>query len=219
MAAGSAGIFISRHGHYCKEVRELLLIEAGKGKQMRKAALVSTLTAILLILAPATSFANSITISSPVAGSSLNVAPNAISITTAVALMDQGNQIIVNDPNGAQVDDGSLTINGMSAVVGLKPLTLTGVYTVNYTLLGTNDTPLTGSYTFNFNAPSVISTPSSAPSSGATSGANQNLNSGSNAFVYTLLVLALFVLIFLIWYARQSFGGEKKLPRNKTSRK
>lgn len=219
MAAGIAGIFISRHSHYCKEVRELLLIEAGKGKQMRKSALVSIVTGILLLAAPAGAFANSITISSPVAGSSLNVAPNAVTITTAVALMDQGNQIVVNDPNGAQVDDGSLTINGMSAVVGLKPLTLTGVYTVNYTLLGINDTPLTGSYTFNFNAPSVISTPSAAPSSGASSPANQNLNGGSNAFVYTLLVLALFVFIFLVWYARQSFGSPKKPAPKKTNRK
>ena len=186
---------------------------------MRKSGLAALVMGILLIAAPSAAFANNITISSPVAGSSLNVAPNAVSITTATALMDQGNQIVVNDPNGLQVDDGSLTINGNSAVVGLKPLTLTGVYTVTYTLLGVNDTPLTGSYTFNFNAPSVISTPSAAPSSASSSGANANLNGGSNAFVYTLLVLALFVLIFLIWYAKQSFGGTKKPAGNKTTRK
>jgi copper resistance protein C len=186
---------------------------------MRKSGLVAIVMGIFLIAAPSVALANSITISSPVAGASLNVAPNAVSITTAVALMDQGNQIVVNDPDGRQVDDGSLTINANSAVVGLKPLTLTGVYTVNYTLLGVNDTPLTGSYTFNFNAPSVISTPSAATTDTSSSGANANLNGGSNAFVYTLLVMALFVLIFLIWYAKQSFGGTSTPASTKTTRK
>ena len=42
----------------------------------------------------------------------------------------------------------------------------------------------------------------------------KNLNGGSNAFVYTLLVLAAFVFIFLVWYAKQSFGGSKR-PKHK----
>jgi hypothetical protein len=41
------------------------------------------------------------------------------------------------------------------------------------------------------------------------------LNNGSNAFVYTLLVLAAFVFIFLVWYAKQTFDGAKRSPNNK----
>ncbi|MEI7930771.1 MAG: copper resistance protein CopC [Actinomycetes bacterium] len=172
---------------------------------------------ILLPIFSTPAFANSITAAVPQAGSVLTTSPNSISISTAAALSEQGSLIVVNDPNGVAVDDGSITINGNSAEVGLTELTKTGVYTVNYTLLSDTEDPLTGSYTFMFNAPSSVGSPSPAPTqptTGNTSG-NKNLNAGSNAFVYTLLVLAAFVFIFLIWYAKQSFGGPKRSPQNK----
>ena len=111
------------------------------------------------------------------------------------------------------VDDGSITINENSAEVGLTELIKTGVYTVNYTLISDTEDPLTGSYTFMFNAPSSLGTPDPAPTTGNTIQVDRNLNGGSNAFVYTLLVLAAFVFIFLIWYAKQSFGGQRKPKR------
>lgn len=158
-------------------------------------------------------YANNITASVPQAGSVLTVSPNSISISTAGVLSEQGSLIVVNDPNGVAVDDGSITINGNSAEVGLTELTKTGVYTVNYTLLSDTEDPLTGSYTFMFNAPSSIGTPTPEPTT-TTNQIDKNLNGGSNAFVYTLLALAGFVFIFLIWYAKQSFGGTKKSKRN-----
>jgi methionine-rich copper-binding protein CopC len=157
--------------------------------------------------------ANSITSSVPLAGSALTTSPNSISITTMGPLSEQGSLIVVNDPNGVAVDDGSITINENSAEVGLTELTQTGVYTVNYTLLSDTEDPLTGSYTFLFNAPSSLGTPSPAPTTGNTTQVDRNLNSSSNAFVYTLLVLAAFVFIFLIWYAKQSFGGQRRPKR------
>ena len=169
-----------------------------------------------LILAPVfstTAFANSITTAVPQAGSVLTTSPNSISITTAGAISQEGSQIVVNDPNGVAVDDGSITVNENTAEVGITELTKTGVYTVNYTLLSDTEDALTGSYTFMFNAPSSLGTPSPAPTSGNTVQVDKNLNSGSNLFVYTLLVLAGFVFIFLIWYAKQSFGGSKKPKR------
>lgn len=157
--------------------------------------------------------ANSITVSVPLAGSVLTTSPNSISITTAGPLSEQGSLIVVNDPNGIAVDDGSITINENSAEVGLTELIKTGVYTVNYTLISDTEDPLTGSYTFMFNAPSSLGTPDPAPTTGNTIQVDRNLNGGSNAFVYTLLVLAAFVFIFLIWYAKQSFGGQRKPKR------
>ncbi len=157
--------------------------------------------------------ANSITASVPLAGSVLTTSPNSISITTAGPLSEQGSLIVVNDPNGIAVDDGSITINENSAEVGLTELIKTGVYTVNYTLISDTEDPLTGSYTFMFNAPSSLGTPDPAPTTGNTIQVDRNLNGGSNAFVYTLLVLAAFVFIFLIWYAKQSFGGQRKPKR------
>ena len=167
--------------------------------------------AMPIIATPA--FANSITASVPQAGSVLTTSPNSISISTAAPLSEQGSLIVVNNPNGAAVDDGSITINGNSAEVGLTELTTTGVYTVNYTLLSDIEDPLTGSYTFLFNAPSSAGTPSPEPTAVVTTEVEKNLNAGSNAFVYTLLVLAAFVFIFLVWYAKQSFGGSKRPKR------
>ena len=158
-------------------------------------------------------FANNITASVPQAGSVLTTSPNSISISTAAPLSEQGSLIVVNNPNGVAVDDGSITINGNSAEVGLTELITTGVYTVNYTLLSDTEDPLTGSYTFMFNAPSSAGTPSPEPSTVVTTEVEKNLNGGSNAFVYTLLVLAAFVFIFLVWYAKQSFGGSKRPKR------
>ena len=174
-------------------------------------------TIVLLSIFVAPAFANSITASVPQAGSVLTTSPNSIAISTAAALSEQGSLIVVNNPNGVAVDDGSITINGNTAEVGLTELVITGVYTVNYTLLSDTDDPLTGSYTFLFNAPSSIASSSPAPTQPTTGTTvdNQNLNSGSNACVYTLLVLAAFVFIFLIWYAKQTFGGVKRSPKNK----
>lgn len=174
-------------------------------------------TIVLLPMFGAPVFANSITASVPQAGSVLTTSPNSIAISTAATLSEQGSLIVVNNPNGVAVDDGSITINGNSAEVGLTELVTTGVYTVNYTLLSDTDDPLTGSYTFLFNAPSSIASASPAPTQPTTGTTveNQNLNSGSNTFVYTLLVIAAFVFIFLIWYAKQTFGGVKRSPKNK----
>ena len=168
---------------------------------------------LLLPVYSSSAFANSITASVPQAGSVLTTSPNSISISTAAPLSEQGNLIVVNNPNGVAVDDGSITINGNSAEVGLTELVTTGVYTVKYTLLSETDDPLTGSYTFLFNAPSSVGSPSPEPTTVVTTEVEKNLNGGSNAFVYTLLVLAAFVFVFLIWYAKQSFGGSKRPKR------
>jgi len=164
-------------------------------------------TIVLLPIFAAPAFANSITASVPQAGSVLTTAPNSIAISTAAPLSEQGSSIVVNDPNGVAVDDGSVTIDGNSAEVGLTELITTGVYTVNYTLLSDTEDPLTGSYTFLFNAPSTLGTPSPTPTQSSVEATteNMNLNNGSNAFVYTLLVIAAFVFVFLIWYAKHTF--------------
>jgi methionine-rich copper-binding protein CopC len=174
-------------------------------------------TIVLLPILAAPAFANNITASVPQAGSVLATAPNSIAISTAAPLSEQGSLIVVNDPNGVAVDDGSITVEGNSAEVGLTELITTGVYTVNYTLLSDTDDPLTGSYTFLFNAPSSLGSPSPAPTQTSPEATveNMNLNNGSNAFVYTLLVLAAFVFIFLIWYAKQTFGGTKRSTKTK----
>ena len=203
-----------------KKWQALPIIEfSERGINMRKPRYLAAILASFFLLSPSTALANSLTATSPTAGSVVSVAPSAISMTTSSTLMDQGNLIVVNDPNGVAVDDGSISVTGNTAVVGLKAFTVTGVYTVNYSLLATDEAPVAGSYTFQFNAPAVISSPATASASPSTPSTatptksampTTGLNTGANTFVYVLLLLAFLVFIFLIIYAKQTFGGSKK---------
>jgi hypothetical protein len=116
--------------------------------------------------------------------------------------MDAGNEITVTDPTGARVDDGALTIDAESAVIGLKPLVKTGIYTVNYSLLGENDIPLVGRFTFNFAEPTVVATVAPEPTKVPTPSGN---NAGTTIFVLGLLLAALVVTVALARYARKIF--------------
>lgn len=157
-----------------------------------------------LLLNPQTVFANTLVATTPVAGASLDSAPSAVTVTTEVALMDAGNEVTVTDPSGARVDDGALTIDGVNAVVGLKQLVKTGIYTVNYSLLAENDVPLVGKFTFNFAEPTVIEpvAPQPTPIQTATPSGN---NVGTTTFVLGLLLAALVVTLALARYARKIY--------------
>ena len=88
---------------------------------MKAGRVIRSAIAGLILLLPvysSSAFANSITASVPQAGSVLTTSPNSIAISTAAPLSEQGSLIVVNDPNGVAVDDGSITINGNSAEVG-----------------------------------------------------------------------------------------------------
>lgn len=60
--------------------------------------------------------ANTLVATSPIAGSTLKAGPSAITITTEFPLIEEGNEIIVTDPNGKRVDTGILTVLGTDAV-------------------------------------------------------------------------------------------------------
>lgn len=167
--------------------------------------------------------ANSLASTSPAVGSVLQTAPNAVSVTATGSLLDQGNTLTVTDPTGTEVDDGSLTISDTTAVVGLKPLTATGIYTVSYSLLSATDAPLTGSFTFLFNAPSTITTssPSPTPISNAPTAAPTKSNTGSSAAniaVIILFIVATLVGLFLVWYARMIWS-ESRTHKSQKSKK
>ena len=103
---------------------------------------------------------------------------------------------------GIRVDDGTITVNGISASIGVKPLTESGIYRVSYRLFSEGDLPLEGSFTFNFSAPSVITPvePSPTPTQSQTPASS---SWGTSVFIIVILVIAFFVLIGLILYARK----------------
>lgn len=146
--------------------------------------------------------ANSLVSTTPISGATLTSSPSVITMTTEAPLIDLGNTITVRDPQGARVDDGTLTINGTNAVAGLKLLTVSGIYTVSYSLLTDNDIPLEGTYTFTFDAPSVISSPSPTTISPSVDPGNSPNNSvGIPTLVVALILSAVAVFLFLCFYA------------------
>jgi methionine-rich copper-binding protein CopC len=174
-------------------------------KSSGKVILVTT-ALITLLFAPSAQ-ANTLVATSPIAGSTLKAGPSAITITTEFPLIEEGNEIVVTDPNGKRVDTGILTVLGTDAVAEMKPLEISGQYKVSYLLLSEADVPLEGSYTFTYSAV-VLSTPSASaipqPSVSATA-EPVGSNFGTNLFVIFLLGLSILVLVGMGAYARKIF--------------
>ena len=176
-------------------------------KSSGKAILV-TAALISLLFIPAAQ-ANTLVATSPIAGSTLKAGPSAITITTEFPLIEEGNEIVVTDPNGKRVDTGILTVIGTDAVAEMKPLETSGIYKVSYLLLSEADIPLEGSYTFTYSAV-VLSTPSASatpqPTASPTATAQPvGSNFGTNLFVIFLLGLSILVLIGMGAYARKIY--------------
>lgn len=167
-----------------------------------KRTTVIFLALVALLVSPSNSFANSLVATSPIAGASVESAPNSVTITTEFPLLDFGNDVVVTDPTGARVDDGALTIDGVNASIGLRQLVKTGIYTVDYTFLAENDLPLIGKFTFNFLEPMVIASPEPVPVQTPIQSGN---DLGTTIFVFGLLAAALIVTVALSLYARKLF--------------
>jgi methionine-rich copper-binding protein CopC len=165
-------------------------------------ALFAALLFSCLAISPAQ--ANSLTGTSPISGAILSTAPNSVTLTTEAPLAAMGSEVTVTDPKGTRVDDGALTVDGNSAVVGLLALTEKGIYQVQYSLITDNDVPLTGIYTFTFNAPEKITTPKPTATKDAEI---QNKSAfGTTVFVLLVGVAAIVVAIGLVLYGRKLYN-------------
>lgn len=152
-------------------------------------------------------YANTVIATSPIAGSTLKAGPSAVTITTELPLIDEGNEVIVTDPSGKRVDTGILTVVGTEAVAEMKPLVTSGIYKVTYMLLAEADFPLEGSFTFNYSA-IVLTTPtaSAVPEPGSSTPSEPTgSNFATNLFVIFLLGLSILVLVGMGAYARKIY--------------
>ena len=165
------------------------------------ARVLAVLGIAVLTVAPAS--ANTLVSTSPVSGATIKTAPSAITITTELPLLDAGNEIVVTDPSGARVDDGTLTIVNNEIVAGMKAISVPGIYKITYSLLAENDVPLNGSYTFNYSTP-VLETPTASPEP-TTQGKIAGNNIGTSIFAIVLLLLAVLVTFGLALYARRLY--------------
>jgi methionine-rich copper-binding protein CopC len=168
----------------------------------RIAALVGVIGLTFFIASPA--FANSLVATSPIAGATLKVAPSAVTISVEITPMDMGNEITVTDPAGRRVDDGTLTVAGNDIIIGMKPITDSGVYKVSYNIISEMDVPLEGSFIFNFSTPTISVPQEVIPSTPAKV---EGSDFATNLFVIGLLVTSLVVLIALALSARKIFNA------------
>jgi len=188
-------------------------------KRMR--VLVALLAQVAFsFLMPTSAHANSLISTSPASGAVLVVAPNAVSVIGSSPLQADGNQLSVTDPKGVAVDDGSVTVADASVVVGLKPLTSAGVYTVSYTLHAAGERPLQGSFTFLYNAPADLAsaTPTPTPTISKTSTTTTS-GHGAIIFVIAIFLAGCAMLLFLVWYARKLWHQTQRRKRKATKKK
>ncbi|MGI9171521.1 MAG: copper resistance CopC family protein [Candidatus Nanopelagicus sp.] len=176
---------------------------------MRRLLLLFTIV-FLTIFSPTNAFATSIVSTSPTAGSILSISPTAVTIKASQDLVDGANEISVTNANGQRVDDGSIQTQGPVLMVGIKPLTISGLYTVNYTLMAVDQPATSGSFTFLYNAPAEIALPTPAPTEEEI--VSNSPNRLTDLFVVALLLFAFVMLIFLSRYAKQTFKEPAK-PR------
>ena len=167
------------------------------------------LTALMFsVISIAPAFSTSIVSTSPTAGSVLSVAPTAVTIKASAELEDVANEITVTDPNGARVDDGSVQIQGQVLMVGLKPLSVSGLYTVSYTIMAIADVPTVSSFTFLYNAPAEVTIATPSPSQSEIS--TPTVNRTTDIFVIALLIFAFIVLILVLLVKPAGLFAPKK---------
>ena len=164
---------------------------------------------LLAFLGVTAASANTLVSTNPISGSTVSVSPTNVTVTGQVTLLSDApdaSSITVTDPNGVRVDDGTISISDMSATVGVRPLTETGIYTVAYSLASEGDAPLEGAVTFKYMAPSSISPTEPTPQASEQQ-TPASSSWGTNVFVILLLVLAVGVTIGLSLYARKLFNN------------
>ena len=150
----------------------------------------------------------------------LSISPTAVTIKANADLLDGANEITVSDSKGVRVDDGSIQIQGSVLMVGVKPLTTSGLYTVAYTLIEVDQPPITGTFTFLYNAPAEIALPTPTPSEDEV--LTNSPNRITDLFVIGLMIFAFIMLIFLSRYAKQTLKAPerpRKVKKNSSASK
>lgn len=135
----------------------------------RRHTRATTVAALLLaavvpwVVVPAASAHDALTGTTPAAGSTLTVAPTAVSLTFAESPMAQGLGVAVTGPDGSSVTSGTPVVRVNEVSQQLLPLTRSGTYTVAYRVVAADGHPVSGTVTFDL-ALTAVSSP--APTTG-----------------------------------------------------
>jgi len=106
-------------------------------------------------------------------------------------------------------------------MVGIKPLTNSGLYTVAYTLMAIDQPPIVGTFTFLYNSPAEMILPTPTPTD--TQVVTSTPNRTTDIFVISLMIFAFVMLVFLSRYAKKTFnspsGSRKRVKSASASKK
>lgn len=130
-----------------------------------RATTVAALLAAVVpwVVVPTASAHDALTGTTPAAGSTLSVAPTAVSLTFAESPMAQGLGVAVTGPDGSRVTSGTPVVRVNEVSQRLLPLTRSGTYTVAYRVVSADGHPVSGTFTFDL---ALTSVSSPAPTTG-----------------------------------------------------
>ncbi|WP_337006566.1 MULTISPECIES: copper resistance CopC family protein [unclassified Microbacterium] len=139
-------------------------------------ALAATLLAALLVLfSPLSASAHDALVSSsPAADESVETLPDALTLTFSAKLIDGegATEVVVTDPAGNSVTEGSATVDGAIATQPLSGSGPAGVYHVVWKVVSSDGHPTSGEYSFTVTVgddAAATDEPSAAPTTTAPS--------------------------------------------------
>lgn len=119
-----------------------------------RAAAVTLLAALALLLGTAPAFAHSRLISTdPVDGASLDSGPQQVSLTFNESLTPGFNTVTVVGPDGLRYEAGDVVLEGPTVSTGVAPLGPAGRYEIGYRVISADGHPVTGSVAFTLTTP------------------------------------------------------------------
>jgi copper resistance protein C len=129
-----------------------------------RTALAVLLAGLALVLTATPAFAHTeLKTSSPADGSSLDAAPEKVTLTFEEAVTLPGNPISITGPGGAEWTVGTPTISGASVSAAVQPTGPAGQYFLHYTVTADDGDAVKGTVTFNLTRAATPATAEAAP--------------------------------------------------------
>jgi len=175
-----------------------LIISAGatgaRRRQPLRIGVVAVLAALAAVGFAGPAAAHDVLISSdPADGSTVQVAPQTVTLTFDQPVQDFEPVVTVTGPDGQSYQSGSPTVDSTVVTNAVSPLTAAGEYAIAYRVVSADGHPVTGEVKFQFTgapapaASSAASTPTAGPTSAA-SGGTSSVGQSSTVPVSTAAV-------------------------------
>lgn len=185
------------------------------------------LAALLVLLSPLSAAAHDALVSSsPAADSSVETLPTELTLTFSAKLIDgQGaTEVVVTDPDGADVTDGAATVDGAVVTQPLSGSGPAGDYHVIWKVVSSDGHPTSGEFSFTVTTgdtgdttptPSATATPapsaseeSADPTATPTSGPTPEDAADGSPWIWLLGIVGLLIVAgVVVWLVMRGRGG------------